>query len=236
MVVLTDGWTLDLFLIAEIEPLEVQGSLESFLRSRFMRKFSLCTIMLSLGLVASSSSAATSVTRYKMKGNSASGLATQSDDCINAGLFVSASDETTKDGTGTTSSRSAFVSYGGSDACNSLSFGGTLQLPLTVSLATPSVTLSFDIPVDYVNTDTDEQSTRHLVGSVTFVATGDFEKSRDTNITQTENMRVVSRSKGNTRDADMTVNAKLDGVVVTFQPSTGSLGTTKQGNVEITRY
>ena len=201
-----------------------------------MHKFSLCTIALGLGLVASSTSAATSVTRYRMKGNSASGLATQSTDCLSGGLFVSASDETTRDGTGTTSSRTAFFSYGGSDVCNSLSFGGSLQAPLTVSLTTPTVTLPFDIPVDFVNTDTDDHFTRHLVGSVTFVATGDFERSRDANITQTANMRVVSKSKGNTRDADITVNATLDGVATAFQPSTGSLGTTRLGTVEITRF
>jgi hypothetical protein len=202
-----------------------------------MRKLWLCTMALCLGLV-SSTNAATSVTKFKVKGNTVSGLAEQGDPdtCFFAGLSVTASDETTKDGTGSTTARTLVINYTGRDFCNLLSFGGFSTNPLTVPITGNTVTFPFDLTVNYVNTDTGASSQRRLVGTVTFTASGDFDKSRETTITQNESMRVIARTKGNARDANITVSATLDGVTQAFDPSTGVMGNMKSGTVEITRY
>lgn len=209
-----------------------------------MHKVTACVFALSLGLGSTVHAAAATTTRYSFKGSSAF-ASVDADDaggCIRAGLYVYASEETTKDVAGNrTTTRSAFISYGGSDDCMLLSFGGGGQVTFSAPIGAQTFTLPFDITVDFAETDVPdnedgERFSRRLVGSVTLNATGDLEKSRETNITKNETQRVVVRSKGTTREADVTVNAKLDGVKVKFLPGTGSLGTTKQATVEVTKF
>lgn len=201
-----------------------------------MRKVSLCACVIALcfGLVSEASAA--SRTRYRLKGQSAFAVAERHDDCIDASFSISASDETTKDGSDTTVTRSAFVGFGGRDLCNFLSFGNGVMVPLEVPLSTSSVTLPFDFMIDYANTETNERFQRRLVGSVTIVANGDFEKTRETIILENDNTRTVTRSKGNAREATATVTATLDGVPFAFEPGTGTLGTINVGTVEVVRY
>jgi hypothetical protein len=202
-----------------------------------MQKLSLCTVALCLGF-ASITHADPVVTKYKMKGNSASGgLFTPDDPCFTGLLSVAASEEMTKDATGTTSSKTLLISFTGFDNCQSLSLQSFVSVPLTVAIANQStVTLPFDVVVDYENIDTGATFQKRLVGSATITATDDFEKSKRTQITENEGTRQVVRTKGTTRESTITATATLDGATLTFVPSTGEIGNVKNGSVEITRY
>lgn len=121
-----------------------------------MQKTSACVFAFSLGLGAVADADAPTVVRYSFKGASASANADVDDatGCISAGIYVSASEETTKDTDGNkTKSRSAIVSYGGRDDCQFLSFGNYVQVPLTGAIGAQSFTLPFAITIDYVTTD-----------------------------------------------------------------------------------
>lgn len=202
-----------------------------------MRKLSFCTFALCLGF-ASVTHADPTVTKYKFKGNTAGGSAWTGDDgCFSASMGVHASDDITKDGSGSTTSQLVEIGYGGRDLCNHLSFGGAKTIPLTIPIANVStVTFSFDIVIDYANTETDERFQRHLTGTATITATGEFEKSRTSQIVQSQEVRTVTRSKGTTREASFVVDVKLDGVPQTFAITSGEIGTTKSGSMEITRF
>jgi hypothetical protein len=202
-----------------------------------MRKLSFCTFALCLG-VASITHAAPTVTKVRFTGNTVSGSAASGDNgCFSASLGVTASDEVSKDGTGTTTSKKLNIGYGGFDRCEFLSFGGNITTTLTVPIANQtSVTFPFDILVNYANTETNERFEKHLIGTVTITASGDFEKSRRTEISQNQTMRTVTRSKGNTREATLSVSAKLDGVPQSLPITEGEIGTVRNGTIEITRY
>jgi hypothetical protein len=202
-----------------------------------MRKVSLGCAFVAFGLsvVTSASAAAPNVTKIGVRGQSAFAVAEHHDDCIDASFSISASDETTRDGSGSTTQRAAFVGFGGRDLCNFLSFGGGTSLTLTTTLNNDSVTLPFDFLVDYANTETDERTQRRIVGTVKIVANGDFEKVRETIIMLNDGIKTTTKLRGNTREADAIVTATLDGIPFTFDTGTGSLGTIKNGIVEITR-
>ncbi len=202
-----------------------------------MRKLSIGTFALVLGL-ASVTHAAPTVTKVKFKGNTVSGSAASGDDgCFSAFFGITASDEVNKDDTGTTTTKTLSIGYGGRDLCNFLSFGGNSFTTLTIPIANQSsVTFPFDIVVNFANTETDERFEKHLVGTVTITASGDFEKSRRTEISQSQLMRTVTRSKGNTREATLTLDAKLDGVPQSLPITEAEIGTVKNGTIETTRY
>lgn len=202
-----------------------------------MRKLSLCTLALCLGF-ASITHAEPTVTKFKFKGNTVGANGASGDDgCFSAFFGLTASDDMTKDETGATSTRTLDVGYGGRDLCEKLSFGGRQITQLTIPIAgVTTVTIPFDFVVDYVNTDTSERFQKRLTGSVTITATGDFEKSRRTEISDTQQQRTVTRSKGNTREASVVLNAQLDGVTQSFPITSGEIGTAKRGTIEITRY
>jgi hypothetical protein len=202
-----------------------------------MRKLSFCTFALCLGF-ASITHADPTVTKIKFKGNSVLGTALSGDDgCFSASFGVRASDEVNKDGTGTTTTKTLDIGYGGRDLCNFLSFGGNSVTTLTIPIANQTtVTFPFDILIDYANTETNERFQKHLTGSVTISATGDFEKSRRTEISQNQTMRTVTRSKGNTREATLSITAKLDGVPQSLPITEAAIGAVKNGTIEITRY
>lgn len=202
-----------------------------------MHKLSLCTFALCLGF-ASITHAQATVTKTKFKGSTVIASALSGDDpCITAGFGLSASDQVSKDANGTTTTKELDIGYSGSDACNMLSFGGDATLPLTVPIAgVTTITFPFDITISYLNSDTGERFTKRLTGSITITANGDFEKSRRTDISQTEVLRTVTRSKGNTREATVTITAKLDGVPQSLPITEGEIGTVKNGTREVTRF
>lgn len=203
-----------------------------------MRKLSVCTLALFLGF-ASIGHAAT-VTKVKVKGNSASGGAsTVEDACFNASISVQAFDSVTRDGTTTTATKELSVFFFGFDSCQNLSYSGASVVPLTINIANQStVTLPFDLQVDVTPTDSDTPTAqKRLKGSATITATGDFEKSRQVNITQDDGTRQVVRTKGTTRDASLAVTAKLGGNPLNFVTNEfAEIGTTKNGTIETTQY
>lgn len=204
-----------------------------------MWKLSVCTLALCLSVA--SITQASSVTKLTFKGNTAGGgLSTADDPCFSGFFSIQASDSVTKDGTTTTQTKELYVSFFGSDSCRAVFYSGSVVVPLTVNLANQStVTLPFDLMVDVTPFDAETPSAqRRLKGSATIVATGDFQKSRQVDITQNEVSRQVVRSKGNSRDANITVTAKLAGNPLAFNADSGSaeLGTTKNGTIETTHY
>lgn len=202
-----------------------------------MRKLSLCTFALCLGF-ASITQAQPVVTKTKFKGATVEGTALSGDDgCFSAGFGLTASEQVNKDASGTTTVKTLEIGYGGRDLCNFLSFGGNTTVELTVPITNVStVTFPFDFNVQYVNTETNERFEKRLTGSITITASGDFEKSRRTEVSQTQTSRTVRRSKGNTREATVTINASLDGVPQSLPITDGEIGTVKNGTLEITYY
>jgi hypothetical protein len=202
-----------------------------------MRKLSLCMFALCLGF-ASLTQAQSTVTKTRFKGNTAHASAASGDDgCFSAFFGVTASDEVTKDSTGKTVTKTVEIGYGGRDLCEHLSFGGRQDKELTVAIGDQtSVTFDFDFLVNYANTETNERFTRRLTGTVTITANGDFERSQRTEIIQSQEQRTVTRYKGNTREATVTVNVLLDGVPQSLPITSGELGTVKSGTIETTRY
>jgi hypothetical protein len=204
-----------------------------------MRQLSVCTLALCLGFA--SITHASSVTKLTVKGNTVGGgLSTVEDTCFNGFFNVQASDSVTKDGTSTTATKELMFYFFGSDSCQSLSYSSFVSIPLTVAIANKStVTFPFNFLVDVTPFDGDVPTAqKRLVGSVTITATGDFQKSRQTDITQNETTRQVVRTKGTTRDASIKVTAKLDNAALNFVTDGGSadIGTTKNGTIEIIRY
>jgi hypothetical protein len=204
-----------------------------------MRKLSFCTLALCLGFA--STTHASSFTRLVIKGNTASGgISTADDPCLSGSLSVEASDSVVKDGTTTTQTKELYVAFFGSDSCKSVFYYGFAVVPLTVNVANQAtVTLPFDFMIDETPFDAEVPSAqRRVKGSATITATGDFQKSRQVDITQNEMSRQVVRTKGSTRDATIVVNAKLAGNQLSFNADSGyaELGTTKNGTIEITRY
>ena len=80
-----------------------------------------------------------------------------------------------------------------------------------------------------------ERFQKRVTGSVTITATGDFEKSRRTEINQNQEQRTVTRSRGTTKEATLTLDLKVDGVPQSMPIQNGEIGTTKNGNIEITQ-
>jgi len=202
-----------------------------------MRKLSPCMFALCLGF-ASLTHAQATTTKTKFKGNTAHASAASGDDgCFSAFWGVTASDEVTKDSTGKTVTKTVQIGYGGRDVCEHLSFGGVQNKELTIAIgAQTSVSFDFDFLVNYANTETDERFTRRLTGTVTITANGDFERSQRTEIIQSQQQRTVTRYKGNTREADVTLSVLLDGVPQTLPIVSGELGTVKNGTIETTSY
>lgn len=203
-----------------------------------MRKLSFCMFALCLGL-ASTTHAEPTITKYKFKGTTVHGAAASGDDgCFSAFFGATASDEMTKDGPGgPTTTKRVEIGYGGRDLCEHLSFGGRQDKELTVPIGTQtSVTFDFDFLVNYANTETNERFTRRVTGTITITAAGDVEKSQMTEIVQTRKLKTVTRSKGNTRDATVSVNVLLDGVPQTLPILSGEIGIVQKGTMEITKY
>lgn len=202
-----------------------------------MRMLSLCTLALCLGF-ASLTHAQPTVTKYKFKGNTVSASGASGDDgCYSAFFGLTASDDLTKDETGATSTKTLDIGFGGRDLCEKLSFGGRQVTTLTIPIANvATVTFPFDFLVDYVNTDTGERFQKRITGSVTVTATGDFERSRRTEISDTQQQRTVTRSRGTTREASVVLDLKVDGVPQATPITNGELGTARRGTIEITRY
>lgn len=204
-----------------------------------MRKLSICTLALCLGFA--SITHASSVTKVKVKGNSAGGgTSTVEDPCFYFSFSFNAFDQVTKDGTNTPATKELSFSVFGFDNCTEEYYTANVTVPLTIPIANQSsLSLPFDFLVDVYPSDSEELlEQRRLVGNVTITATGDFQKSRQTNITQTATTRQVVRTKSNARQADVTATATFDGVPVNFDPDAGGgeIGTTSNGTIEITRY
>lgn len=204
-----------------------------------MRKLWVCTLTLCLGFA--STSHASSVSKFQFSGNTAGGgIGTVDAECFNAYFFVQASDSVIKEGSSTTVTKELLFNFFAVDNCLALSYSSFAVVPLTTSLLNKStVTFPFDILVDVTPFDSyDVTGQKRLVGTVTITATGELQKSRQDDITQSEASRQVVRSKGTTRDASITATAKFDGVQVNFAADSGSaeMGTTKTGSMEITRY
>jgi hypothetical protein len=198
---------------------------------------SFCTLALCLGF-ASLTHAQPTVTKYRFKGNTVHASAATGDDGCFSGFFsLHASDDITKDESGSVSNKTLEVGYFGRDLCQKLSFGGGVTTPLTIPIAGIStVTFPFDFLVNYVNTDTGERFQRRITGSVTITATGDFEKSRRTEISDTQQQRTVTRSKGNSREANLNLALQVEGVSQAMPITSGEIGTAKRGTIEVTRY
>lgn len=204
-----------------------------------MRKLWVCTLAFCLGFA--SISHASSVTKFSFKGNTVGGGISSVDDaCTYLYFNVYAADQVIKEGAASTETKELTFYVFGFDNCQSVSYSSFVALPLTVSLAnTSSVTFPFDFLVDVTPFDSyDVTAQKRLVGTVTLTATGDFQKSRQDDITQSETTRQVVRSKGTTRDATIKATAQFDGVQLNFSAETGSaeMGTTRSGTMEITRY
>ena len=204
-----------------------------------MRKLWVCTLALCLGFA--SIGHASSVTKFQFKGNTVGGgISTVEDACTYLYFNVYASDSVIKEGAATTTTKELTFYIFGFDNCQSVNYSSFVALPLTVSLPNQSsVTFPFDFLVDVTPFDSyDVTAQKRMVGSVTLTATGDSQKSRQDDITQSETTRQVVRSRGTTRDATITATAKLDGVQLNFSAETGSgeMGTTRTGTMEITRY
>lgn len=204
-----------------------------------MRKLSICTLAICLGFA--SSTHASSVTKVTFKGNTASGSIGLADDpCFSGTIGFEASDSVLRDGTNTTQTKELYAYFYGSDSCRAVFYYGFATVPLTINIANQStVTLPFDFMVDVTPFDGDMPTAqRRVKGTATLTATGDFQKSRQVDITQNEVSRQVVRSKGNTRDANITVNAKFAGNQLSFNADSGyaELGTTRNGTRETTVY
>lgn len=201
-----------------------------------MRKLSLCLFAFSLGF-ASLTQAQPTVTKATFKGNTAHAAAASGDNgCFSAFFGVTASDEVTKGDAGTTTTKTVEIGYGGRDLCEHLSFGGRQDKPLTFNIANQTMTFDFDFLVNYANTETDERFTRRVTGTVTITPNGDVERSRRNEIVQNQELRTVTRSKGTTRDATVTVNVSIDGVPQSLPIISGEVGSVSKGTIETTRY
>ncbi len=205
-----------------------------------MRKLSFGTLALCLGFA--SISHASTVTKLKIKGNTAGGgVSTVEDPCFNGFLSIQASEQVTKDGSSNDETKELILNFFGNDSCQSLSYSSFVTVPLTIPIANRStVTLPFDIQVDITPYDSEVSTQqKRLVGTATISATGDFVKTRQTNIVQNEATRQVVRSKGNSRQASITVSAQFGGAPLAFVPGeagSAEIGTTKNGTIEVTRF
>jgi hypothetical protein len=205
-----------------------------------MQKLSASVVALCLGF-GSTAYAIPVTTRYVQKGASASGSLEldDPDGCIHGTLFLTASEDVSKDATGSTHSRQVFMNFVGSDDCAVLNAGfDSLFFPLTTPIGSQSFTYAFDLNVNFYSPETGDPVTAHrFTGTMTISTTGDLVKSRDANITVTDSERTVVRSKNTTRDADAVVTkAKIDNKKTSFLPGTGSIGETKNATIEITQY
>jgi hypothetical protein len=97
-----------------------------------------------------------------------------------------------------------------------------------------SLTFPFDFIVSYANTETNERFEKRMTGTVTITATGDVERSQTTEVLQNQQQRTSKRSKGSTRDATVTLDAKLDGVPQSLPITSGEIGTVTNGDITIT--
>lgn len=199
-----------------------------------MGKLSAC--VLALCLAATSSASAATVTKFSVSGSTVEGFLSHYDDeCGNNFLSVSASDRVTKDGSGKTATRTVVIATFGFNTCNDTNWFGFTEFPLTVPLDTTTVTLPFEFEVDTTNPETFEYFTRTLAGTVTFTAIGEAEKSRSTTSTQSNGVRVVSKMRGTTREAQVTATVTFGGESFPLDPATGTFGDVKQGSIEYVR-
>jgi hypothetical protein len=204
-----------------------------------MWKLWVSTLALCVGVA--SITHASSVTRYKVKGNTAGGgIATVEDPCFNASLSVSGFEGVTRDGSTTAETKELNVNFFGSDNCQSLGYSAFAFLPLTVPVTGSTVTFTFDVMVDVYSLETYETvGQKRLVGSATVSTNGNGNpvKSRWTTVTQTETTRQTVRLKGMTRDASFAATATLDDVPLNFDPATESanVGTNAFGTIEVIR-
>jgi hypothetical protein len=208
-----------------------------------MQKLTAGFAALCVGLgLSSTAHAVPTNTRYVQKGTTAEASVDLDDPsgCIRGTLYVSAAEDTYKDQTGSSHSRSVFVNFVGEDLCKGLVTNlDTNPLPLTTKIDTSTFSYTFNLNVPFIKADAEDPVPlyRRLTGTLTITASGDFDKSHETNISISKTERVIVRSKRNTRDADAVVtNAKLANVNTNFLAGTGSIGETKSATVDITRY
>lgn len=200
-----------------------------------MSKLTAC--VLALCLAYTSPAFAATVTRYSVRGSTVEGFLSHFDDtCGNNFLSVSASDRVEKDGSGKTATRTLVVASFGFNTCDDTNWFGFAELPLTVPLDTSTVTLSFEFDVDVTNPDTLEYFTRRIAGTVTFTAIGEPESSRSSTTTQSGGVRVVSKTRGTTREAQVTANVTFGGGAFALDPATGTMGDVRQGTIEYVRH
>lgn len=207
-----------------------------------MNKLSVSVLALCLGL-GSTAYAEPTTTRYIQKGKTVSGRADISDPtgCLHGLFGLSASDSTTKDETGATSTSALLMGMGGFDSCLETSFGvrGNQEFPLTVSLDQLSYTFNVSFPVHSVSTKdgdgNDPGQDLIFTATVTIDATGELEKSRSSSVSKAGNTKIKIRYRGTTREAEVRVtNAKLGTQPIPFGVGSGDIGNMRKVSVEFT--
>lgn len=207
-----------------------------------MKKLSASVFALCLGL-GTTAHAEPTTTRYVQKGAFVGGSASIVDptDCLHGGIGIHAADETTKDGSGSATTRTVLVGFGGFDSCMLTNFGADeTSFPLQIPIGTGTFTYNASFRVRVVSTDdahqNDPPSYVQLTATITIVATGDLEKSRVTNVMKVGGNKTVVRSRGVSRESTFTVtNAKFGDTPINFLPGNGDTGTMKKATIEITR-
>jgi hypothetical protein len=193
--------------------------------------------VLALSLAAASPASAATVTRFSVKGSTVEGFLEHYDDtCGNNFLSVSASDKVQKDGSGNQATRTYVIATFGFNTCNDTNWFGFAEYPLTVPIDGGTVTLPFSFDIEVAKPDAQDHEILTFAGSVTFTAVGEAEKSRSSTTTQSGGVRVVSKMKGTTREAQVSANVTFGGEAFVLDPnSNGTFGDVKQGTVEYVR-
>jgi hypothetical protein len=193
--------------------------------------------VLALSLVAVSPASAATVTRFSVKGSTAEGFLEHYDEeCGNNFLSVSASDQVQKDGSGKSATRTFVIATFGFNTCNDTNWFGFAEYPLTVSLDGGAVTLPFAFDIEVAKPDAQDHETLRFAGTVTFTPVGEEEKSRSSTMTQSGGVRIVSKMKGTTREAQVTANVTFGGESFALDPNTnGTIGDVRQGTIEYVR-
>jgi hypothetical protein len=193
--------------------------------------------VLALSLVAASPAAAATVTRFSVKGSTVEGFLSHFDEsCGNNFLSVSASDQVQKDGSGKTATRTYVIATFGFNTCNDTNWFGFAEYPLTVPLDGGTVTLPFDFDIEVAKPDAQDHETLRFAGTVTFTPVGDAEKSRSSTSTQSGGVRITSKMKGTTREAQVSGDVTFGGESFTLDSNTeGSFGNVSRGTIEYVR-
>lgn len=193
--------------------------------------------VLALSLVAASPAAAATVTRFSVKGSTVEGFLEHYDEnCGNNFLSVSASDQVQKDGSGKTATRTFVIATFGFNTCNDTNWFGFAEYPLTVSLDGETVTLPFEFDIEVARPDAQTYETRRFAGTVTFTPVGEAEKTRSSTTTQSGGVKITSKMKGTTREAQVSANVTFGGESFVLDPNAnGTFGDVKQGRIEYVR-